>query len=514
MFAKPLDNDSLERLVERHSSSSCLLRELLQAGPDTAWQLSELGQLQLKKLIASGYSLRAGWPREWGSRLEEWFGRRLFLSFAGNFSPCVKFSSIVSSAVGRDGQRLPQWPTLVDLSLQSIARHGSRLLLAAGTTTYDWTREFAPRAGLDYVKIEFAKPSSVATWLRTTTRELLVSGGERNLRNRLWTSPLLNPHLAVSEIPLQDSFTIGLSDSVVALSVRTGGKIAQLLRNRLSAPEFPLGSVYIALSAHRLAGTAGGEHEDWLSRGAVGWYILQYVQRPAVELLPCCQTIQPARQQLCAPLPDRWHDLAADDDWQWLTHCTRGNAGPLPEESGPRFRQRLWLAGEQTHAHPLRTLMHICSERLLRGSSHITRTAQPSISFSSVPLLKLLSRRNYRSHLGRWDWEPYGVLVRQAALQQLGAHPVLYRPETEYAALPDEQKPYFQPTTPSNAGVASHAVARNDWSAEREWRLLGDLLLWKLPGDAVLFFVRTQQEALQLSRCSAWPVYWVETAAP
>jgi hypothetical protein len=121
-----------------------------------------------------------------------------------------------------------------------------------------------------------------------------------------------------------------------------------------------------------------------------------------------------------------------------------------------------------------------------------------------VPLVELLSRRQFRSHLGRWDWEPYGILVRREALERLGARQVIYGDEAEYKQLADQDKPYFQPRGMKNT--------RNnqDWSSEREWRLLGDLIFAELPSESILVFVGTRTEAQQIARRCQWPVVWKE----
>ena len=45
-----------------------------------------------------------------------------------------------------------------------------------------------------------------------------------------------------------------------------------------------------------------------------------------------------------------------------------------------------------------------------------------------------------------------------------------------------------------------------DWTAEREWRHVGDVPLDEIPPDAALLFVPTETEAEQLATISRWPV--------
>lgn len=164
------------------------------------------------------------------------------------------------------------------------------------------------------------------------------------------------------------------------------------------------------------------------------------------------------------------------------------------------YQDRVWIEGRVRECHPLVTLNRICQQRRLRGTSRITRTTQRSVSFSAVPLPRLLRSRNFQSHLQRWDWEPYGLLIDRDALEGLGARPVIYGDEIDYARLPAAQKPYFQPL----------GKEPQQWAQEREWRLLGDLDLSVLPGDAVRLFVRTRIEALHMARIFSWPVLWIQ----
>ena len=216
------------------------------------------------------------------------------------------------------------------------------------------------------------------------------------------------------------------------------------------------------------------------------------------------QPVQPLWQLTC-PLPAHWRQLAADDAWPYLVHCTRGTVGPFPEESLESFRERVWLRGDAVALQPLETLARICRERRLRSTCGITRTATPCVSFSAVPLVPLLRRRTFQAHLGRWDWEPYGLLICLQPLIDAGAAPVIYGSQAEFLKLPTEKQPLFQPDHRKSG--KSHKAA---WTEEREWRVLHDVDLRSLPLDSVRVFTRTRREAEQLAQHAAWPVLWAE----
>ena len=179
------------------------------------------------------------------------------------------------------------------------------------------------------------------------------------------------------------------------------------------------------------------------------------------------------------------------------------SGAPLPAHSGPCCGQRGRVLPASVVWRPLETLSYLCQEGRLRGTASMTRTAERCVSFSAVPLVPLLTRRTFRSHLGRWDWEPYGLLIRRDALQAIGARHVIYGDESDYACLHSHQQPFFQPQ--QRKGEQQH-----EWSEEREWRVLGDVDLRMLPNNSVIAFVRSQREARQFARYCNWPVLWLE----
>lgn len=494
--------------LERVDARKCLLRELSEAG-----LLSRHGEKLHQTLSDAHAELRISWPRCWSDNLAAWYGNRLFLSFAGNFALSTKFATLVSSALGRDGQKLREWPRLVDLALQSAQRSQHKLLVAPESTLSEIAAAFASQAAIDCVRLEAAESGSLASWLDDCMHD--SAENPHSLRQRILISPSLGWPNGLDG-PLQDRLATALADTIYALYVRPKGKMERLLRARLEADFFPIGSVFVALPDRAATAKPPKTSQDWLERGAVGWYVPPQLLMPHDDLTHCRYNIAanasiPAAtthtQQLCSKVPRWWRDCearnpelnVAPDQWRWLVHCTRGSAGPEPEESLTHFWQRAWLDGNLQAAHPMLTLNTILRDRALKGTARITRTSQRSVSFSAVPLLQLVERRRFRSHLSRWDWEPYGFIFCREALYQLGTRPVTYGDESCFATLPPDEQPFFQPLGKN----------QQEWKLEQEWRLLGDLNLLQLPQEAVTLFVRSRAEATQLSRHSPWPVLWV-----
>jgi hypothetical protein len=172
------------------------------------------------------------------------------------------------------------------------------------------------------------------------------------------------------------------------------------------------------------------------------------------------------------------------------------------------FIAQMWLAGSAPDESPLATLATILESGMLRGRSALNRADESCVSFSGVPLDELARRRTFQPHLGRWDWEPFGLMIERRALEQLGARPVIYGDAETHRQLSTDQRPLFQP-----AKRRRRAGFRfGDWQEEREWRCVGDVRLSDLPRSAVHVFVAYAHQAQTLACHSAWPVIWLQDA--
>ena len=492
----------------------CLLRALRNETPRVRAGLTDFSRLKLQQLIDRGLSLRQQWPRGWYATVEQFIGQRLYLTHSDNFSADEPLVSVVSSALGRGGRHLQTWPLLLDQALQRIARQGQKLLVVPKTTTSRDAAEFAQRAELPRLLVEVEDQLTLDEWLKRSLQQ-----PQESWRTHLRLSPALIEGAPGDGLPLQDRLAILLADVVMALRVRHGGTVAQLLKVRLAAPEIPLGATFCALLPN---GTAAGDGQSevagLMDSGAVGWIVLRpQLRQPASHgANTTCRRALPATCHITARLPSSIATCCDEDEWPWLTHCTRGMRGPLPSESDDQYRDRLWLSGTEDDAHPLQALIQICSDGHVRGSTRTTRTDQPSVSLSAVPLTELLSRRIFRPHLGRWDWEPYGVVIRREAISRCGGRQVLYGSEVDYKGLDESDRPFFQPARSQGAAKRSgqganppSKLAGVDWTEEREWRLMGNLRFRELDVSEYFFFVLTARESQQLARIAPAPVYWV-----
>ena len=163
---------------------------------------------------------------------------------------------------------------------------------------------------------------------------------------------------------------------------------------------------------------------------------------------------------------------------QWLIHCTRGNQGSWPEESEEHYYESILKDPPSACCREAIDALHrIVTQKRIIAQASTSRHAYPVVCFSEEKLDQLLARRCYRSHLHRWDYEPYGIAITRSAAEKFGIRPVIYCPQKrrrEYA----EQDQY-----------RIHPIGKTyNWREEKEWRSPDSVPLEKLSIDEVCIF--------------------------
>jgi hypothetical protein len=294
-------------------------------------------------------------------------------------------------------------------------------------------------------------------------------------------------------LPLADRAIAALSDRLIALHTRPGGNLEQILRARLESPGFPPASVFLALGRDLVSPHVA---EPLMAGGAVGWFVMDSNQETITSPSPpWAQSDPPASPAspiiTCPPAAD----------WPYLTHCTRRRHGPWPDEDEADFLDDLILDRRGADHSAFAALWRIVTSRRLIATSELVRGDVPVVSFTAVPLVEIDRLRAFRAHLSRWDFEPYGICIRRDWLQSRGARPVRYGDESVWTELPLEERHFFQKCESHTAGGRSL-----DWTAEREWRHVGDISLDDIPPQAALLFVPSRTEAETLAGISPWPI--------
>ncbi|TWU60393.1 hypothetical protein Poly51_06680 [Rubripirellula tenax] len=279
----------------------------------------------------------------------------------------------------------------------------------------------------------------------------------------------------------RDAAVITLSDRVDAIHVRKGGNVERHLRDRIL--RFRDASTRVAVSVD-----SGDASQGLIKDGAIGWYLGGRDEDPAPDL-PLDATQLPRG-------PTQWMHT----DGQWLVHCTRARQGPWPGETVDQYRDAVLTDHPRaTRRGPIDALQRIVQSRSLIASAVTTAKNAPVVCFSSLPMAQILQRRCFRPHLGRWDYEPFGIAIRTSALIKMGVKPVIYGQPGDRSAMHPEDRYRFQ------------AVGKTyDWRSEREWRSKTGIDLGSLSPDDVRVFAKTSTQARDSLHGCPWPVTWIE----
>lgn len=186
-----------------------------------------------------------------------------------------------------------------------------------------------------------------------------------------------------------------------------------------------------------------------------------------------------------------------------MVHWTRGTYGPWIGEVEADYFEALTVAKLGNPRDGLATLKHIAAEGILRGSGKLIKGGVPVISFMPLDINSIGQQSRFRTALGNWTFEPYGIALPRTVLEQIGARPVIYGSQESYTVLPDEERPYFQ--------YHGSRDSDTDWEREREWRITGDVDISSFK-DQVLLITPMESEAEQLRGTMPYRVVSVESS--
>lgn len=454
--------------------------------------------------------MTVGFPRQ--PAVNDWLGLRLIWWPCGR--PPQQRLGIVSSRLGRVLERhLNRFAAIRRIAMQIDP--ANEILITAKSTTADlFIKRCGQLFGAPVLDMQFPENQRVSLkrWARQVTEmlssvdqhdkcaasEAVAGTGTRSPnRSPAWSPPAdytacFSPPIdgdakhETNDIggPIADLGLFACADRLFAIHVTPNGNIHRLLRRRLSDDRFPRGSVFVTLGADAVAPDVA---EPLMDSGAVGWYSID----SAIEIENGGGVTSAESQQQWQPQP-----LPDEEPWPWLTHCTRRRYGPWPEESEDRWIDDLILDRGGADHSAFAALWRIVRTRRLVATADMVRGNKPVVSFTEVPLTELQSLRSFRPHLGRWDFEPYGVCLRKDRLTAASAKSVVYGDEEAWSCLNPGDQPFFQPAT----------SGKYDWRQEREWRHLGDVEMHQIGREDAFVFVPTRDEAEQLAPICPWPV--------
>lgn len=459
-----------------------------------------------KATAARAESLRQAWQAgarlTWNipdvalSRTTAWLGCRLAWWPGG--IPQGRRVGLVSSRLGQELDRHKSWFAVLRTACMRLDPQHDVLVTAGQTAAQRFVQRCGRLFGLPVLSIQ-AQRDGAEIW-RDWGRRVLASLQELPAApDRVLLSPPLNADGRgdsldeLAGLPAPDRAIFALCEHVIALHVRPEGNVMRLLQARLRLPGFPTASVFLALGPDLVGREQAAQ---LLDAGGVGWLVMNAAGEPAHD--------QPVPWRAAASSPRHAAPIVPcppSQPWPYLTHCTRRRSGPWPGENEDKFLDDLILDRPGADHSALAALWRITRSGRLMAGSDFVRGRTPVVSLTAVPLSEIGRLRTYRSHLGRWDFEPYGICIRRDWLERRGTRPVRYGDEALWKSLAAAERPFFQK---SDSHTASGKLI--DWTVEREWRHVGDLTLDGIPADAALLFVASEAEARQLASSRPWPI--------
>jgi hypothetical protein len=444
----------------------------------------------------------------WLSRAHSrrWLGNRLF--FFPSTIPDRKRIAIVSSRLRQRLDLESWWIDLVRTAILRCDSESESIVVANMTSVCNVVARAAELFGRPVIR--FDVPTSEALTTHAAVREWLAECLEKSVACsadgcgktglEICVSPELKcrnealPDFKLSTIPLGDRLVFAAASRVEVLSCRARGNVEKLAMAHLQDPERRQIPLWIASNAD---GEFPGGVAD-LPSGWIPWIVEPLSEGTVPNERPLSQSPWP--ESSTASQARRWSSVATtpvSHPEDWLLHWTRAACGPWPGETEADFIDCLILRLESADRTVLATLLKIVREKKIIASSQGIRGGYAVVSFTEVPLTEFRSRRVFRKHRNRFDFEPWGIAVRREQLWQIGVRPVIYGNDTVWQQLAPVDRPFFQKAT--DGGATSNV-------AEREQRTVNDVDLRQFPRDSVCIFVENSVAADLVSRHCEWPV--------
>jgi hypothetical protein len=362
---------------------------------------------------------------------------------------------------------------------------------ASGTTTHRFVSRLAELLNLLRVEVRLVSPRRLTgSWFEWLMKETAEPVGQSV--SPVYVSPPFG-ELSPSDsnrkpIPERDMAVNLLADQTWVLSLRNGGNLERLLKCGLVESNFAPGTVRLLIGEGLVGESQAQPLQDL---GAVAWYLTSADSVPTQKQ----PRLQVSPRVVVSDL------FPEGEPWTWLTHSTRQPGGAWPDEAQADFVDEVLLS-ESTDRSPMAALLRILSQKKLIASGTGIRGEYPVVCFSACPLEKVLQNRKW--HRTRWDFEPFGICIRQEVLERSGAKPVAYGDDEIREQLNEADRPWFQKRS---SQIGNDTI---DWSVEQEWRVRGDLDLSQIEANDAFVFVPTEAAAIEVRAASGWPVVVVE----
>ena len=476
-------------------------------------RLRQEAERNLELLSRYERQLEESWPED-DSRVpclvRDWLNRRRWW-WSGPL-PSGRRVAIVSSRLPRRLDPHGSWLQALRAALIRAREQNDVLVVGQGTAGHELILHGAIRQRISTLRLRCCNPTPGEDWITHWDSSLGLSSKGEIVEG--WALPLWKNSVEsqgpsdneLQQIPERDRAPLAWADEIIVMGLRPHGNLHKLLRQRLALRP---GSVFLA----DLPGLQPSHLRTELQElGALMWPLDQPISKAtekdsevAGKYMQNWQSGMSATRRGSDVLP-----ITSIDAVQFLTHATRACDGPWPGQSHDDYLESLFSGHSDSDHSALGTLQRIIQQRCLQGSPRAIRGGSAVVSFTAVPITELPRLRTFRAHRTRWDFEPYGLCIRQSWLEQRGCRPVHYGNEFDWEQLVSADRPFFQLAKGTSR---SDSTPGTDWSVEREWRSLGSIDLSELSADDAVVFVPTIEEAMSLLPISPWSVT-VLTAEP
>lgn len=434
-------------------------------------------------------------PVPWNHRLPGWLGEGSFqiLTEVPRFDT-IPFLGIVSSHQSKFGYAHHDWQAALQAALHLAQQQGWVVLIATDTPYYQAIEHACIRMQLPWMSL-------AALVQHVPTEDAVHSKKPSCLGSIQVVFPATDEPPRPQSLP--DRSIMLLSERVFALDVRKGGSMESLLSQRLEQTEIAIASTYVAIHSHTPNPTTRLMPQlQLMEKGAVGWLASNAPMAPSdgIEEITQFRARSLGTSQLIFRLPSLHRSKR-----NYLVHTTRARCGPWPDQSLSQFHDEIMNQPWTHKPSVLETLIRILDQQRLIATSDLRRSKKETICFSERPVAQLPTLRHFQSHLGRWDWEPYGIMIDREWLIEQGAKKVEYITPEEAKHRDANQLLYCQ--------VVKSRGGKNDWSSEQEWRLAGDLRLHHVPYEKCFIIVPDDLEAKKIQRLSRWPILSLQDLA-
>ncbi|MEW5994609.1 MAG: hypothetical protein AB1744_09455 [Candidatus Zixiibacteriota bacterium] len=175
---------------------------------------------------------------------------------------------------------------------------------------------------------------------------------------------------------------------------------------------------------------------------------------------------------------------------RYLIHWTRTSNGPWPNETSLDYYASI-IESTSYPRTAFCTLMNMLQGNTLVATDKHMPHRIPTVSFAALTPGETIPLMRWRARYRQMSFEPYGIGIERRYAQSLGIQPVVY-----YDRKAEPTSLDTEPWLTQSRGQ------KGDWRVENEHRHRGSLHLSRIPGRKLLALCLTRGEATLITKIS------------